>query len=294
MKGIVIMGGGVIELRALGATTLVVPNDTQEAAHLIKAGEASGLVLTGGADVDPSLYGAKAHKRTSPAGAARNLAEYIAIEAAAERSVPTFGICRGMQMINVAYGGTLVQHLPDKGVSWHDRGLHLICPIRGTKFSRIASSGGAGLSLHHQAVGRVAEGFVVSGRSPDGVAEVLESRGGVWVMGVQFHPELHDNALSEALFEEFLAQCGGDRRPKPRPKLETRQHRPRSQPKQREQRKPVLHHDDRDEHGVRRYWQCFRCRIDFDLREDHLDHMLFLHEVDLRKGGKVHTKGKVR
>ena len=177
-----------------------------------------GLVLTGGEDVDPARYGARAHPRLGTVHAERDAAELALVRAARERALPTLAICRGIQLLNVALGGTLVQDLPSErpAALAHDpagRGraerTHAVEVQAG---SRLAGALGATRlevnSLHHQAVDRAAPELVAVAHAPDGVVEGMESAAGTaWpVLAVQWHPEelVRDaSGWDRRLFESF-------------------------------------------------------------------------------------------
>jgi putative glutamine amidotransferase len=158
-----------------------------------------GLLLAGGADLDPASYGEAAHAETRDAVPERDAFEIALTRAAIERDVPVLGICRGMQLINVALGGTLIQHLPEHlGHSEHrrvsgsfDGSDHDVDVLDDTLASRvIGATRHATKSHHHQGVDRVGEGLRVSATSPfDGLVEAIELPERSFVLGVQWHPE---------------------------------------------------------------------------------------------------------
>jgi putative glutamine amidotransferase len=158
-----------------------------------------GLVLTGGEDVTPALYGAPSHPALGTVNAERDAFEIALVHAARERRLPTLAICRGIQIANVALGGTLVQDLPSE---WPDALAHdgewtrdtRVHDVRVVAGSRLAGALGVtqlvANSLHHQAVGKVAPGLTTVAQAPDGVVEGVEWSGSDWWMeGVQWHPE---------------------------------------------------------------------------------------------------------
>jgi putative glutamine amidotransferase len=158
-----------------------------------------GLILAGGRDVDPAAYGAEPHPATDPPSADRDAFEIALARRAMERDLPLLGICRGMQVMNVARGGTLVQDLPEHvGDERHRRTLGTFegndHPVRLSARSLAAAAVGEvrhpTLSHHHQGVDRLGTGFEVSGWSDDdGLPEAIEDPGLHFALGVQWHPE---------------------------------------------------------------------------------------------------------
>lgn len=169
------------------------------------------LLLIGGADVDPSMYGAERAPATETTYPDRDAFEIAMLRGAIGRGLPVLAICRGMQILNVALGGTLVQDLvaadgshPHRRVIGTFEGTdHL---VRLTPWSLAARAAGEEITVahchHHQAVDRIGEGLVVSGQADDGVVEAIEAADGSWTLGVQWHPEVHERSrLFEALRE---------------------------------------------------------------------------------------------
>jgi putative glutamine amidotransferase len=178
-----------------------------------------GLVLTGGEDVDPRHYGAERHPATGNPHSGRDAWELALIAAARERRLPVLAICRGMQLLNVALGGTLIQDIAAQTPSTlaHDdsaarrRRVHAIHCEGGSRLE--AALGAASLSVnssHHQAIGRVAPGLRVSARAPDGIIEGVETRDqDWWVVGAQWHPEelvATPEPWDRALFSAFTGE----------------------------------------------------------------------------------------
>jgi putative glutamine amidotransferase len=154
-----------------------------------------GLVMTGGADPDPDLYGHEPHPRLGATERERDEWELALIRAALEADMPMLCVCRGAQMLNVALGGTLVQHLDDDSghANWHIARTTLCHTVRfaaGSQAQRIYGDALATNSLHHQAVDQPGRGVVVTGRADDGVVEALEVEGRPEVLAVQWHPEM--------------------------------------------------------------------------------------------------------
>jgi putative glutamine amidotransferase len=153
------------------------------------------LLLQGGGDVDPEVYGQELHPRTNTIDRRRDAFELALLARARERGVPVLGICRGIQLVNVAYGGTLVQHLPDVTGFDHeqlDRWDGVAHPIEIAEGSRLEAVLGERRidvnSVHHQAVDRLGEGLRAVARADDGVVEAIEHESDP-VLAVQWHPE---------------------------------------------------------------------------------------------------------
>lgn len=199
----------VRSLEGAGLVPVVIPplTDPSRAGEILDA--VGGLLLTGGEDVDPARYGTARHPALGEVNAARDATELALLAAARERSVPVLAICRGIQVLNVALGGTLVQELPSERPSAvrhdqphdqpHDHAArtHDVTIAAG---SRLAAATGvttmAVNSYHHQAVDRVGRGLRVTATASDGVIEGAEVEDPQWwVLAVQWHPEdLTDDA----------------------------------------------------------------------------------------------------
>ncbi|MBO9532140.1 MAG: gamma-glutamyl-gamma-aminobutyrate hydrolase family protein [Solirubrobacteraceae bacterium] len=159
-----------------------------------------GLILPGGADMDPAHYGHEPHRALGPTDADLDAVQLALARAAIEADLPLLGICRGMQVMNVAAGGTLHQHLPDllEGSEEHRRvpgtlDEHNAHPVDVEPGSLAALAAGAEPSTrshHHQAVDEVGDGFIVTGRhTGDGLIEAIEAPRASYCLGVQWHPE---------------------------------------------------------------------------------------------------------
>jgi putative glutamine amidotransferase len=193
-----------------GAVALLLPPaaaDVDGAAGSVLDG-LHGLVLTGGADVDPAHYLAERDSRTGPPRPDRDAWELRLAHCALDRGTPVLAICRGMQVLNVALGGDLVQHLPEVVDNESHRpvvGQHGRHDVSFAIPSRLGTMFGPGATVatyHHQSVQRVAEDLVPTGWAADGTVEAVEHRDAEWVVGVQWHPEAHGGA---PLFEAFVA-----------------------------------------------------------------------------------------
>jgi putative glutamine amidotransferase len=180
-----------------GGAPLLLPNtaDARDVEAAVAAADA--LLLSGGGDVAASLYGRPNHPALTGVDELRDATEILAIRAAMDRGRPLLAICRGIQMLNVALGGTLIQdiptqHLPGEGgeATLHGGRDHPIRLQRGSLLHCLwQREGGTVNSSHHQAVDRLAEGLRPTAWAPDGIIEAAESADGRNVLAVQFHPE---------------------------------------------------------------------------------------------------------
>jgi putative glutamine amidotransferase len=190
--------------RAGGLAVILAPDDElvadpAQAFELIDA-----LLLTGGADIDPSSYGEPRHAETVETMPERDRFEIALTRGAIARELPLLGICRGMQLLNVARGGTLLQHLPERlGHEEHrrvpgsfDGSDHDVELVPGSLAARVAGETQHAIkSHHHQGVDRVGEGLLVTGRAlDDGLPETIELPGTHFVLGVQWHPEADEES----------------------------------------------------------------------------------------------------
>ena len=174
---------------------------------------AVGLLLPGGGDIDPAWYGRETHPQTNRISHRRDRFELNLIRAALERDMPILGICHGMQLLNLHFGGTLDQHLADNpNRITHDVGMPSPKPVHSLNLdpdSVLAEAMGATKlevnSHHHQGVDSLAEGLEPVAWASDGVLEGLEARDHSWVVAVQWHPEaMPDSAPQRRLFESFV------------------------------------------------------------------------------------------
>jgi putative glutamine amidotransferase len=194
-----------------GGLVLLVPPDpqlTERPDELLD--QLDGLMLAGGADIDPAIYGAQPHPETVGTMPERDAFEVALTRRAMQRGLPLLGICRGMQLMNVAAGGTLNQHLPDeighrRVLGSFDGADH---DVRLQPGSLAARAAGEQLhvtkSHHHQGVDRIGEGFVVTGWSVlDDLPEAIELANGNFALGVQWHPEADDTSrLIQSLVDQ--------------------------------------------------------------------------------------------
>jgi len=194
-------------LEHAGGRALLVPPSDDAVEETLDALDA--LVLSGGNDVDPALYGAEPHPQTTGLVPERDRGEIALLRAALARDMPVLAVCRGSQVLNVARGGDLVQHLPD--AVGHERhkhtpGVFADHSVELDADSRLASILGERApvkSHHHQGFGRVGEGLRPVARAEDGTVEALEDPRQRFAVGVLWHPEEgEDVALFRALVEE--------------------------------------------------------------------------------------------
>jgi putative glutamine amidotransferase len=199
-----------------GVPVLLPPPGADDVAALADASVAAldGLLLTGGPDVDPARYGAEPHPRTADWRPERDRWEIALLEAALERDLPVLGICRGAQVLNVARGGDLRQHVPED--AGHD-GHRPEPAVYGTTTAVLDPDELPGRLLgpsvdvscyHHQAIGALGGGLAVTGRSADGTVEAVALAGREFVFGVQWHPEVGDDPR---LFQGLVAAAAARR-----------------------------------------------------------------------------------
>jgi len=185
-------------LAAGGLPVIFVPDFTPEQTIEL-FGDCDGLLLTGGEDVDPSHYGAAPHPRLGTVDPRRDADELALVAEARARELPILAICRGIQLLDVAMGGTLYQDLPSQrpgniehdSPSPRDVRSHPVNIVEHSRLAQILDATHLDVnSLHHQAVDRVGEGLVVTATAPDGVIEGIESSDPhEWIVAVQWHPE---------------------------------------------------------------------------------------------------------
>jgi putative glutamine amidotransferase len=168
-------------------------------------------VFSGGSDVDPELYGAEAHPETNGVHPERDRAEIALLRAALERDMPVLAICRGSQVLNVAQGGDIVQHLPE--VVGHEQhkhtpsvfGDHDVDLVPGSRLQRLLGDRAPVKSHHHQGYGNLGEGLQEAARADDGTVEAIEDPSRRFALGVLWHPEEGEDF---ALFQELVEEAG--------------------------------------------------------------------------------------
>lgn len=199
-----------------GAAVLLPPQPQPERAASAVLDGLDGLILTGGLDVQPELYGAERHPLTDPARPDRDAWELALLAGARGRGIPVFGICRGLQLINVALGGTLHQHLPDAlGTERYRIGGGVFAEntvevAEGTRLAGLVGAGAFGVhSYHHQGIDSLGDGVLVTAVTDDGLVQAFEAPGDEYLVAVQWHPE--ENAADRRLFLGLVAAASAHR-----------------------------------------------------------------------------------
>ncbi|MDT7953325.1 MAG: gamma-glutamyl-gamma-aminobutyrate hydrolase family protein [Acetobacteraceae bacterium] len=200
-----------------GGLPVALPHDPALANDYLNSIDA--LVVTGGAfDVDPGLYGERSMHVTTTLKEERTAAELALVRAALARDKPVLGICGGQQLLAVALGGTLIQHIPDSVAdpleheqrNPRDQSSHSIALVEGTLLARIAESPSMQVnSAHHQAVASTGKFAVVNATAPDGVVEGIEDPRYAFCLGVQWHPEFLIDPADAKIFQAFITASGG-------------------------------------------------------------------------------------
>jgi len=205
---------GYIEgTRLAGGRPLVIPadpylaDDPDDVLDLL-----DGIVFVGGDDVAPELYGAERHPRTGPRHERRDAVELSLMRRALERDLPVLAICRGFQVLNVARGGTLVQHLADHIDQTPHRaddstyGVHDVITVEGSRLRSIVGERVTVHSHHHQGVDRVGDGLTVTAHAAgDGIAEGLEDASRRFCVGVLWHPDADADGGGASLFRALVS-----------------------------------------------------------------------------------------
>jgi putative glutamine amidotransferase len=220
-QGMEITGVNAAYVRAViagGGLPVIITPELEPGCAVELFGECDGLLLTGGEDVEPARYGAAPHAKLGDVSPSRDLNELALIAEARARDLPILGICRGIQILNVACGGTLHQDLPTQrpGAVNHEPGGArdtVAHPLTLEPQSRLAKIFGqdqiTANSIHHQGIDSLGEGLIATAHAPDGLVEGIESHNPKeWLIGVQWHPEelaLHPHAADLKLFTALVA-----------------------------------------------------------------------------------------
>jgi putative glutamine amidotransferase len=199
-------------IRRAGAEPVVVDPATSNPADLVR--NVDGLLLTGGGDVDPAIYGEETHPSVTGAEPGRDEFELSLCREASAADLPLFAICRGVQVLNVARGGSLVQDIPSQiahagphAVSDPpDAVVHQIALVRGSRLQQLLGDKGSCdvNSRHHQSIKAVGHGLVVTATASDGVIEAVEDPALSFCVGVQWHPENFTHGEFDALFKGLV------------------------------------------------------------------------------------------
>ena len=202
----------VDSIRAAGGVPFLLPPGEQEMASIFATIDC--IVLSGGGDIDPQTYGGSNHEKVYMVDAARDQMEVAMARRVLQSQMPTLAICRGIQVINVALGGTLFAHLPDTfGETVLHRApprlpiLHDVSLVEDSRLSRIiGSSKISSMSWHHQAIDKLGAGLRVVANASDGVIEAVESADHPNLVAVQWHPEITaaTDSTQQALFDHLI------------------------------------------------------------------------------------------
>jgi len=201
-----------------GGVPIILPIVESQEQALRQLELVDGLILSGGYDVDPHLFGEEPHHLLEATYLQRDLYEMALLQKAYQKNLPVLGICRGIQLINVAFGGSLYQDLSDyeQPILQHcqknnlHQGTHTVEIAEETILKRVFKQNSIRTnSLHHQAIKELAKGFTVSARSRDGMIEAIEKNDYSFMVGLQWHPELmvDTDEPTLALFETFITAC---------------------------------------------------------------------------------------
>ena len=212
-------------VRRAGGEPIEVAAGGESPEHIVA--RVDGIMLTGGGDVDPTLYGEVPHETFQAAEADRDAFEIALTKAAIATNVPYLAICRGMQLLNVAMGGTLIQDIPSQVPGALDHSVpeprahvaHEVWVAKGSRLSALLADhmeDGETChvnSRHHQSVATAAPGFDVTATAPDGVIEAMEQPGAAFCIGVQWHPEnFWRTGEFRSLFEGFVQAANARKR----------------------------------------------------------------------------------
>ncbi len=203
-------------LSAAGAAPVLIPLDLPQDSLFTILSRVDGLLFTGGGDIGPQLYGGSRHPQVSGIDPDRDRTELLLYQAARQNDLPFFGICRGLQLVNVAQGGTLYEHIIDQhpdaldhshnSEHGRDRLAHQLRLTAGSNLERILGQSTLEVnSLHHQGIRKLGAGLRATAYAPDGLIEGIELENHDFGLAVQWHPEeLQAHASMRSLFENFV------------------------------------------------------------------------------------------
>ncbi|HEX2031760.1 MAG TPA: gamma-glutamyl-gamma-aminobutyrate hydrolase family protein [Actinomycetota bacterium] len=203
--------------RAGGQEAVLLPVELAPEDAARRLARFDALLLIGGGDVDPARYGEERHPSVYGVEPERDAFEIALVRAALERRIPTLAVCRGSQVLNVALGGTLTQHLEDESLPGHGDPrtegpfTHAVRLEPGSRVARAMGVERADCaSHHHQGMAKLGPGLVATGWADDGVVEAVEHEDG-WMLGVQWHPEetSRDDPVHQALFDALVRAASG-------------------------------------------------------------------------------------
>lgn len=200
-------------IRRAGGIPVLIPHGETQLDALLAA--LDGIILSGGGDLDPAHYGSEGHPTIYMIDAERDATELALARRVAASGAPTLCICRGLQVLNVALGGTLFEHLPDvvPGIIQHRHEpdkptAHTLTVLPDTHLSELIGAGPMhGVSWHHQAIRTVAPDLTIAALAEDGTVEAVEAPNHPWLIAIQWHPEMSaaTDPRQQQLFDRFIA-----------------------------------------------------------------------------------------
>ena len=196
--------------RSGGVPILLPPGDPEETVFILE--RVDGLIFSGGGDIDPAIYNGTLHPTIYNVDSTRDRFEFALAQRALETDIPMLGICRGLEVLLVASGGSLIPHVPDQfGEAIAHRSHqslpseHSVQIVSGSRLAKVIGSTEATIvSWHHQAAHTVPLGWRVSAQAPDGVIEAMEHKYHPWAIALQWHPELSVNDPQQRIFQAFI------------------------------------------------------------------------------------------
>ena len=204
-----------------GGLVVVLPQTDDDEVVTARLEALDGILLPGGIDVDPQFYAEERHERLEETDAALDQLEFSVLDHAKEHKLPMLGVCRGHQVLNVYYGGSLIQDIPSEHKSQaevihrrrmpgKEKPVHHISIEHGSLLHQLLGATRIVVNTyHHQAVKKPAPGFVITARADDGIVEAIEYRGDRFILGVQFHPEKMrgPDPRFNAIFKRFVEEA---------------------------------------------------------------------------------------